>query len=32
MCIRKPGHKFLDELSIPYEDEGPFVVVKVGWL
>lgn len=29
MCIRKPGHKFLDELSIPYEDEGAFVVVKV---
>jgi len=28
MCIRKPAHKFLDELEIPYEDEGAFVVVK----
>mmetsp|Transcript_7218 Transcript_7218/g.14447 ORF Transcript_7218/g.14447 Transcript_7218/m.14447 type:complete len:344 (+) Transcript_7218:99-1130(+) len=28
MCIRKPAHQFLDELSIPYEDEGSFVVVK----
>lgn len=28
MCIRKPGHKFLDELEIEYEDEGNFVVVK----
>jgi thiamine thiazole synthase len=28
MCLRKPGHKFLDELNIPYEDEGNFVVVK----
>ena len=28
MCIRKPAHKFLDELEIPYEDEGTFVVVK----
>jgi thiamine thiazole synthase len=28
MCIRKPAHAFLDELSIPYDDEGAFVVVK----
>ncbi|KFM24829.1 Thiamine thiazole synthase, chloroplastic [Auxenochlorella protothecoides] len=28
MCIRKPAHKLLDELSIPYDDEGNFVVVK----
>jgi len=28
MCIRKPAHKFLDELEIPYEDEGAFVVVR----
>lgn len=28
MCIRKPAHSFLDELEIPYEDEGDFVVVK----
>ena len=28
MCLRKPGHRFLDELEIPYEDEGNFVVVK----
>ncbi|KAL4515855.1 hypothetical protein Ndes2437A_g06574 [Nannochloris sp. 'desiccata'] len=28
MCLRKPGHKFLDELNIPYDDEGNFVVVK----
>lgn len=27
-CLRKPGHKFLDELNIPYDDEGNFVVVK----
>ena len=30
MCIRKPAHKLLDELEVPYEDEGAFVVVKVG--
>lgn len=29
MCIRKPAHKLLDELEVPYEDEGSFVVVKV---
>lgn len=28
MCIRKPAHRFLDELEIEYEDEGNFVVVK----
>ena len=26
--IRKPAHELLDELSIPYEDEGDYVVVK----
>ena len=29
MCIRKPAHKLLDELEVPYDDEGAFVVVKV---
>lgn len=28
MCVRKPAHKLLDELEIPYEDEGNFVVIK----
>lgn len=28
MIIRKPAHEFLDELNVPYEDEGNFVVVK----
>lgn len=28
MIIRKPGHLFLDELKVPYEDEGDYVVVK----
>lgn len=28
MCIRKPAHRLLEELSIDYEDEGSFVVVK----
>ena len=28
MCIRKPAHLFLDELDVPYEDEGDMVVVK----
>ena len=28
MQIRKPAHELLDELSIPYEDEGDYVVVK----
>ena len=26
--VRKPAHELLDELEIPYEDEGSFVVVK----
>ncbi|AGO09853.1 AaceriAAL137Wp [[Ashbya] aceris (nom. inval.)] len=28
MIMRKPTHLFLDELEIPYEDEGDYVVVK----
>ena len=28
MVIRKPAHEFLDELAIPYDDEGDHVVVK----
>lgn len=28
MVIRKPAHEFLDELNVPYEDEGNYVVVK----
>lgn len=31
MVMRKPANKFLDDLGVPYEDEGessPFVVVK----
>lgn len=28
MVVRKPAHKFLDELEVPYEDEGTHVVVK----
>ncbi|BGO96413.1 Thiazole biosynthetic enzyme [Rhodotorula toruloides ATCC 204091] len=28
MVVRKPGHFFLDELNVPYEDEGDYVVVK----
>ncbi|KAJ6477392.1 thiazole biosynthetic enzyme [Mycena vitilis] len=28
MVIRKPAHNFLDEIGVPYEDEGAFVVVK----
>lgn len=28
MIIRKPADAFLRELDVPYEDEGPFVVVK----
>lgn len=28
MVVRKPGHLFLDELEISYEDEGDYVVVK----
>ena len=26
--IRKPAHNLLNELEIPYEDEGDYVVVK----
>ncbi|KAH3900184.1 probable Thiamine thiazole synthase [Saccharomycodes ludwigii] len=26
--VRKPAHLFLDELEVPYEDEGDYVVVK----
>ncbi|KAF9221569.1 Thi4-domain-containing protein [Gyrodon lividus] len=28
MIVRKPADRFLRELGVPYEDEGPFVVVK----
>lgn len=28
MVVRKPADRFLQELGVPYEDEGPFVVVK----
>lgn len=28
MVIRKPAETFLDEVGVPYEDEGNFVVVK----
>ncbi len=28
MVIRKPAHSLLNELQIPYEDEGDYVVVK----
>ncbi|CUS22255.1 Thiamine thiazole synthase [Lachancea thermotolerans] len=28
MIMRKPAHLFLDELELPYEDEGDYVVVK----
>lgn len=28
MVMRKPAEKFLDEVGVPYEDEGNFVVVK----
>eukprot|EP01041_Mallomonas_annulata_P004160 gene4160-8268_t len=27
MVIRKPAHEFLDELQVPYEDKGDYVVV-----
>lgn len=26
--MRKPAHELLDELSVPYEDEGDYVVIK----
>lgn len=28
MVVRKPAHTILDELEVPYEDEGDFVVIK----
>lgn len=28
MVVRKPAHNLLDELEVPYEDEGTHVVVK----
>ncbi len=28
MVVRKPAHHLLDELAVPYEDEGDFVVIK----
>ena len=28
MVVRKPADRFLEELGVPYEDEGAFVVVK----
>lgn len=26
--MRKPAHNLLDELNVPYEDEGDYVVIK----
>ena len=28
MVVRKPAHVLLNELEVPYEDEGDFVVIK----
>ncbi|KAJ4482081.1 thiazole biosynthetic enzyme [Lentinula aciculospora] len=28
MVIRKPANRFLEEIGVPYEDEGSYVVVK----
>lgn len=28
MVVRKPGHTLLDELEVPYDDKGDYVVVK----
>ena len=28
MVVRKPAHNLLDELNVPYEDEGDYVVIK----
>jgi thiamine thiazole synthase len=28
MCVRKPADELLDELNVPYEDEGDMVVIK----
>lgn len=26
--VRKPAHELLDELNVPYQDEGDYVVIK----
>ena len=26
--VRKPAHHLLDELNVPYQDEGDYVVIK----
>jgi thiamine thiazole synthase len=28
MVMRRPAEKFLDEIDVPYEEEGDYVVVK----
>ena len=28
MVVRKPADEFLDELEVPYDDKGDYVVVK----
>ena len=28
MVVRKPAHRFLDEIGVPYDDEGTYVVIK----
>lgn len=28
MVVRKPAHLFLEEVGVPYEDQGDFVVIK----
>ena len=28
MKVRKPAHQLLQELEVPYEDEGDYVVIK----
>ncbi|DBA70581.1 TPA: triosephosphate isomerase [Trebouxia sp. C0005] len=28
MVVRKPAHNLLDELNVPYQDEGDYVVIK----
>lgn len=28
MVVRKPMHTFLEEVGVPFEDEGDYVVVK----
>lgn len=27
--VRKPADRFLAELGVPFDDEGPYVVVRV---